>query len=106
MEKPYPSPPCVEKPDQRRFIAFPNPFFAAMTPRPYPAPRRGAIKNLRHNTPGVCFIRHGSFLAVGEASVVFGFEGEVERICRKGSRNSGNARLDAAGDDGGNTDAR
>ena len=43
---------------------------------------------------------------MGEASVVFGFEGEVERICRKGSRNSGNARLDAAGDDGGNTDAR
>ena len=105
LEKPHPSPPCVEKPDQRRFIAFPNPFFAAMTPRPYPAPRHGTIKNLRHNALGVCLIGHGSFLAVGEAPVVFGFEREVERICGEGTWNAGDAGFDAASDDGGDADA-
>jgi len=77
-----------------------------MTPRPYPAPRHGAIKNLRHNAPCVFLIRHGSFLAVGEATTVFGFEREVERICREGSWNASDARFYAAGDDGGDTDAR
>jgi hypothetical protein len=42
---------------------------------------------------------------MGEAPLVFGFEREVERTCRKGTRSAGDARLDAAGDDGGDVDA-
>jgi hypothetical protein len=42
---------------------------------------------------------------MGEAPLVFGFDREVERICRKGTRSAGDARLDAAGDDGGDVDA-